>query len=81
MLTDSLMFVESEVSSDEVFSSSLVGSAVNERGVEFFDDVVWSVTKKHLGVLRGIVASSVMPLPDASQAPEISETFVYPIIT
>ena len=43
------------MSSDEVYSSSVVGSIVDERGVEVFDDIVGSVTKKHLGVLWGIV--------------------------
>ena len=43
------------MSSDEVYSSSIVGSAVGERGVEVFDHIVGSVTKKHLGVLWGIV--------------------------
>ena len=32
-----LVLVESTVSSDEVYSSSVVGSAVDERGVEVFD--------------------------------------------
>ena len=36
-------------------SSSVVGSVVNERGVKVFDGVVGSATKKHFGVLRGIV--------------------------
>ena len=43
------------MSSDEVYSSSVVGSVVDERGVEVFDHIVGSVTKKHLGVLWGIV--------------------------
>ena len=43
------------MSSDEVYSSSVVGSAVDERGVEVFDHVIGSVTKQHLGVLWGIV--------------------------
>ena len=43
------------MSSDEVYSSSVVGSTVDERGVEVFDHIVGSVTKKHLGVLWGIV--------------------------
>ena len=33
----------------------MVGSVVNERGVKVFDGVVGSATKKHFGVLRGIV--------------------------
>ena len=41
--------------SDEVYSNSVVGSAVDERGVEVFNDVVGSVTKKHSGVLWDIV--------------------------
>ena len=36
-------------------SSSVVGSAVDDRGVKVFDGVVGSATKKHFGVLRGIV--------------------------
>ena len=36
-------------------SSSVVGSAVDERGVKVFDGVVGSAIKKHFGVLRGIV--------------------------
>ena len=38
-----------------MYSSFVVGSAVDERGVEVFDDIFWSATKKHLGVLSGIV--------------------------
>ena len=49
------MLVEGTVSSDEVYSSSVVGSAVDERGVEVFNHEVWSVTKKHFDVLWGIV--------------------------
>ena len=45
------MFVESTVSSDEVYSSSVVGSAVDERGVEVLNDIVRSAIKKHLSVL------------------------------
>ena len=41
------------MSSDEEYSSSVVGSVVDERGVEVFDHIVGSV--KHLGVLWGIV--------------------------
>ena len=37
-------FVESKVSSDEVYSSSVIGSAVDERGVEVFGEIVGSVT-------------------------------------
>ena len=36
---------KSTVSSDEIYSSSVVGSAVDERGVEVFDDMVGSVTQ------------------------------------
>ena len=43
------------MSSDVVYSCSVVGSAVDERGVEVFDHIVGSVTKKYLGVLWGIV--------------------------
>ena len=51
------VLVKSTVSSDEVYSSFVVGSAVDERarGVEVFDHIFGSVTKKHLGVMWGIV--------------------------
>ena len=49
------MFVEGTMSSKEVHSSSVVGSVVNERGVKVSVGVVGSATKKHFGVLRGIV--------------------------
>ena len=42
------------VSSDEVYSSFVLASTVNERGVEAFYYIIGSVTKKHLGVLWGI---------------------------
>ena len=42
------MLVEGAVSGDEVYGSSVVGSAVDERGVEVFDHIVGSVTKKHV---------------------------------
>ena len=45
------------MSSDEMYSSSVVGSVVDEKGVEVFDHIAGSVTKKHLGVLWGIVHS------------------------
>ena len=47
------------MSSDEVYSSSVVGSAFDERGVEVFDHIVGSVTKKNLGVLWGIIVDPV----------------------
>ena len=43
------------MSSDEVYSSSVVGSVVDERGVQVFDHIVGSISKKHFGVLWGIV--------------------------
>ena len=49
------VLVEGTVSSDEVYSSSVVGTAVDERGVEVFDHVIGSVTKRPPGVLWGIV--------------------------
>ena len=42
------------MSSDEVYSSSVVGSTVDERGVEVFYNIIGSATKKHLSVLWGI---------------------------
>ena len=43
------------MSSDEVYSSSVVGFATAERGAEVFDDIIRSITKKQLGVLWGSV--------------------------
>ena len=45
------------MSSDEVYSSSIVGSAVGERGVEVFDHIVGSVTKNHLNLLWSTIDS------------------------
>ena len=42
------------MSSDEVYGSSVVVSASDERGVEVLDDVVGFFAKEHLGVLWGI---------------------------
>ena len=47
------------MSSDEVYSSSVFGSAVYKRGVEVYDHIVGSVIKKHLGMLRGYCRSSL----------------------
>ena len=43
------------MSRDEVQSSSVVDSVVNERGVKVSDGVVGPAAKKHFGVLRGVV--------------------------
>ena len=37
-------------SSNELHSSSVVSSVVNERGIKVFDGVVGSATKEHFGV-------------------------------
>ena len=42
------------MSSDEVYGSSVVVSASDERGVEVLDDVLGFFAKEHLGVLWGI---------------------------
>ena len=44
------MFVEGAMSSDEVHSSSVVGSVVSKRGVKVSDGVVGSAAKKHFGM-------------------------------
>ena len=54
-----LQVVEMSSSSNELHSSSVVGSVVNERGVKVFDDVVGSVTKEHFGVLRSSLQGGV----------------------
>ena len=45
------------MSRDEVQSSSVVDSVVNERGVKVSVGVVGPATKKHFGVLRGVLDS------------------------
>ena len=52
-----LKFVEGALSSDEVYCSYVVGSVLVERGIKVFDDIVRSVTKKHLGVFWEILYS------------------------
>ena len=46
-----LFVLEGAIFSDEVYRSSVVGSVIDERGIKVFDEIVRSVTKKHLGVL------------------------------